>query len=126
MRVKIFGAGSIGNHMAYAFRTKGFEVHVCDNDIEALTRMEMNIYPERYGKWDSKIKLYESSNAPIGGFDIIIIGTPPESHLDIARCRGGVPRDLARLQAPCGGAAGCQAGSSGAKSFDPGRRGCAS
>ncbi len=84
MRIKIFGAGSIGNHMAYAFRTKGFEVHVCDNDIDALTRMEKSIYPGRYGKWDSKIKLYESSNAPIGGFDIIIIGTPPESHLDIA------------------------------------------
>ena len=65
MRVKIFGAGSIGNHMSYAFRTKGFEVHVCDNDVDALHRMEKSIYPERYGKWDSEIKLYENSKIPV-------------------------------------------------------------
>jgi len=83
-RVKIHGAGSIGNHLANACRTKGWEVHICDLDRAALDRTRNQIYPQRYGKWDDSIKLFHSSEAPRGNYDFIFIGTPPSSHLDLA------------------------------------------
>jgi len=84
MRVKIYGAGSIGNHHAQAFRSIGCEVTVVDKDKEALRRMREDIYPKRYGAWDEKIVQTESQNDPIGGFDVIIIGTPPHTHMALA------------------------------------------
>ena len=33
-KVKIYGAGSIGNHLAYACRSKGWDVTLCDIDTE--------------------------------------------------------------------------------------------
>ena len=51
-KVKIYGAGSIGNHLSRAFRTIGYEVFVCDTDKAALERMKNEIYPSRYGAWD--------------------------------------------------------------------------
>ncbi len=83
-RVKIFGAGSIGNHLAHASRRLGWSVTVCDVDPNALTRMKQSLYPGRYGKWDDAITLCRNSEAPKGGFDLICIGTPPDVHLDLA------------------------------------------
>lgn len=83
-KVKIFGAGSIGNHMANACRELGWMVHVCDVDETALTRMKEDVYPGRYGKWDNYISLSTVKDAPKEGFDIVIVGTPPDSHTDIA------------------------------------------
>ncbi|MEX2283730.1 MAG: Gfo/Idh/MocA family oxidoreductase [Gemmatimonadota bacterium] len=83
-RVKIFGAGSIGNHLAHASRRLGWEVVVCDVDPRALTRMRDQIYPQRYGAWDDGITLCHNKDAPQGGFDLIAIGTPPDSHLPLA------------------------------------------
>ncbi len=83
-RVKIYGAGSIGNHLAYASRHLGWDVLVCDISDEALERMKNNIYPSRYGQWDEAIRLYSCNSAPEGDFDLICIGTPPESHLPLA------------------------------------------
>ncbi|MBN1654551.1 MAG: Gfo/Idh/MocA family oxidoreductase [Deltaproteobacteria bacterium] len=83
-RVKIIGAGSIGNHLAHASRSLGWEVTVCDVDKAALSRMKNDIYPQRYGAWDDTIALYHSDDAPIGNFDFIFIGTPPDSHLPLA------------------------------------------
>lgn len=84
LRVKIFGAGSIGNHLAHASRQLGWDVTVCDVSSEALQRMRSHIYPSRYGAWDPKIRLFISGDAPRGEFDLIMIGTPPESHLPLA------------------------------------------
>ncbi len=42
------------------------------------------IYPSRYGAWDPQIELWPSSEAPTGGFDLICIGTPPDTHIDLA------------------------------------------
>lgn len=84
MKVKIFGAGSVGNHLANACRFMGWDVLVCDIDKEALVRMKQEIYPSRYGKWDEAIKLFTVEEAPKEDFDIIIIGTPPDSHMDLA------------------------------------------
>jgi len=84
MRVKIVGAGSIGNHLAHASRSLGWDVTVSDLDPKALRRMREDIYPSRYGEWDDAIRLTTPDRVPRGSFDAIFIGTPPESHLSLA------------------------------------------
>jgi len=84
-RVKIYGAGSIGNHLAQASRSMGWSVDICDIDKDALKRTKEEIYPSRYGQWDEKIGLYHCDDVPVGGYDLIIIGTPPDSHMSLAR-----------------------------------------
>ncbi len=84
MKVKIFGAGSIGNHLSQASRRIGWDVIVVDRDPAALERMRTDIYPKRYGAWDSAIQLFVSGEEPKGGFDIIFIGTPPDTHMALA------------------------------------------
>jgi predicted dehydrogenase len=83
-RVKIYGAGSVGNHLTHAARQMGWDVVVCDVCESALKRMRTEIYPSRYGDWDEDIKLYLNHDAPSGGFDLICIGTPPEWHVPLA------------------------------------------
>lgn len=85
MRLKIHGAGSIGNHLTHAARSLGWSVDLCDLDGNALERTRAEIYPGRYGQWDEAIRLFESSQAPRGGYDLICIGTPPDSHISLAR-----------------------------------------
>ena len=82
--VKIHGAGSIGNHLANASRRMGWGVTLCDLDPSALKRTREEIYPARYGQWDDAIQLCTSAEAPQGGFDLIFIGTPPDSHMRLA------------------------------------------
>ena len=53
-KVKIYGAGSIGNHLAHASRNLNWEVDVCDISKDALRRTKDVIYPQRYGKWYKK------------------------------------------------------------------------
>ena len=84
LNVKVLGAGSIGNHMSHAARSLGWSVTLCDNDPAALERTRASIYPGRYGAWDESIRLCEPGDAPKGGFDLIIIGTPPDSHMPLA------------------------------------------
>jgi predicted dehydrogenase len=84
MRVKIFGAGSIGNHLSNASRAMGWSVDLCDVDEAALMRTKNEIYPGRYGKWDESIRLLNNKDATKGGFDLIFIGTPPDSHISLA------------------------------------------
>ena len=84
-KVKIYGAGSIGNHLAQASRRMGWSVDICDIDDEALNRTKNEIYPSRYGNWDNQINLYNNQKAPVGVYDLIIIGTPPDSHMKLAR-----------------------------------------
>ena len=57
IRIKIVGAGSIGNHLCFAARSLNWEVVVTDISSEALDRMKSMIYPSRYGKLDDEIKL---------------------------------------------------------------------
>lgn len=83
-RVKIYGAGSIGNHLAQACRRIGWDVVMCDVDPLALKRTKEQIYPSRYGRWDEGIKLYTVNDVPKENFDAIFIGTPPDTHLKIA------------------------------------------
>ena len=83
-RVKIYGAGSIGNHLSNAARALGWDVDLCDIDPAALERARTDIYPTRYGKWDDGVSLYLNEDAPKTGHDYIFIGTPPDHHMSIA------------------------------------------
>ena len=83
-KVKILGAGSIGNHLSNASRALGWSVDLCDVDAKALERTRSQIYPQRYGKWDDSIRLFDSREAPRGGYDLIFIGTPPHVHIQLA------------------------------------------
>ncbi|MBI4818518.1 MAG: Gfo/Idh/MocA family oxidoreductase [Deltaproteobacteria bacterium] len=82
MQVLIYGAGSIGNHLAFACRERDWEVTVVDVDSAALERMRSEIYPKRYGAWDPAIRLQLGEEA--AGADLVIVGTPPDSHLELA------------------------------------------
>lgn len=82
--LKVHGAGSIGNHLANAARRLGWEVTMCDVDDAALERTRTQIYPQRYGQWDPAIQLFNSKDAPKGGYDLIAVGTPPQFHLPLA------------------------------------------
>jgi hypothetical protein len=83
--ILIFGAGSIGNHMAYASRQLNLNVDVTDISFKALKRMKDQIFFQRYGKWDPKINLvsikeiYKQNKQ----YNLIIIGTPPNTHFQI-------------------------------------------
>ncbi|NJO53451.1 MAG: Gfo/Idh/MocA family oxidoreductase [Bacteroidales bacterium] len=85
MKVKVLGSGSIGNHLANAARRMGWSVDIVDTDVAALERTRTSIYPGRYGAWDEAIGLHTADKAPVGGFDLIFIGTPPDSHMTLAR-----------------------------------------
>ena len=84
MKIKIIGAGSIGNHLTHAARCMGWGVTLCDRDPAALKRARTSIYPCRYGAWDDAIELCETGLDPKGGFDLIVVGTPPDSHIELA------------------------------------------
>lgn len=82
--VTIFGAGSIGNHLAHACRIKGWDVAICDTDPAALERTKNDIYPSRYGRWDEHIRLCAPEALRNISADLVIIGTPPDSHIPLA------------------------------------------
>ena len=83
-KVNIFGAGSIGNHLANAFRTKNWNVTLSDIDPKALERSKNEIYKMRYGGWDENIRLADSREIMDEPADIVFIGTPPHTHMQIA------------------------------------------
>lgn len=84
-KIKIYGAGSIGNHLAHASRNLGYEVLISDIDEDALRRTKEEIYPDRYGKWDDSIRLSLVKEIPADEyFDVVFIGTPPDTHMALA------------------------------------------
>jgi predicted dehydrogenase len=84
MKIKVIGAGSIGNHLSHAGRCLGWSVDLVDIDSAALRRARDEIYPNRYGRWDDLISLFTPCVAPKGGYDMILVGTPPDSHIPLA------------------------------------------
>jgi predicted dehydrogenase len=83
-KVKILGAGSIGNHLAHGCSLKGWNVTICDLDPAALERTRNDIYPSRYGAWDDNIRLTAPEMVEAEDFDLVIVGTPPDTHMAIA------------------------------------------
>lgn len=83
-KVKIVGGGSIGNHLAHGCRQRDWEVTVCDIDPAALERTRYEIYPNRYGQWDEAIRLAHPDETVHEDFDVVIIGTPPDTHIKLA------------------------------------------
>jgi predicted dehydrogenase len=111
-RVKIIGAGSIGNHLAHAARSKGWTVSLTDIDPMALQRTRDHIYPSRYGKWDEAIILKNSDVAVPEPADIVFIGTPPDSHIKVANAvLDAIHPSILMIEKPlCGpDLCGCQA-----------------
>jgi predicted dehydrogenase len=84
VRVKVLGAGSIGNHLTHACRGRGWEVTLCDPDPAALERTRRDIYPSRYGQWDAEIRLAAPADVAAESFDLVIIGSPPDTHMAAA------------------------------------------
>jgi predicted dehydrogenase len=85
-RVSVIGAGSIGNHLSFSLRKAGFDVSVFDIDPNSLIRFKDDIYPKRYSKFDESIKLGDFKDFLANLEDtteIIVIGTPPDTHLEI-------------------------------------------
>jgi predicted dehydrogenase len=99
--VKVIGAGSIGNHLAQGCRTHGWEVTIVDLSPEALQRTQDTIYPSRYGAWDSDITLATPGEVAGKSFDIVIVGTPPATHLSVATAElAATPPKLLLIEKP--------------------------
>ena len=103
LKTKIVGAGSIGNHLANAARQLGWDVVLCDVDPEALARTREEIHPQRYGAWDESIDLQLAGDVGWHGYDLIAIGTPPDSHVPLAlEALEGKPRAILVEKPLCG------------------------
>ena len=82
-KVKIYGAGSAGTHLAYASRQMDWDVCVVDPCEKARERQKLELFPKRYGAWDKAIRSSTPEQVRNEPFDIIIVATPPDSHLAI-------------------------------------------
>ena len=84
-KILIFGAGSIGNHMTNACIKLGHEVFITDIKYSALVRMKKKIFINRYGYWNKKINIvkYNDVEKLKNLYDLVILGTPPGTHLDL-------------------------------------------
>jgi predicted dehydrogenase len=60
------------------------DLTICDIDRGALERARDFIYPNRYGSWDEAIRLATPDELVGEDFDIVIVGTPPATHLKVA------------------------------------------
>ena len=80
-----YGNGSIGNHLAYSFIHFKNTVEVVDVDNSSLARMKNDIYPSRYKKWNSRIKLTLFKNDNNFNNDYYVIGTPPNTRIEILK-----------------------------------------
>ena len=99
--VKVLGAGSIGNHLAHGCRSKGWDVTIVDLSPEALERTRDTIYPSRYGVWDEAITLATPDEVTGKVFDIVIVGTPPATHLAVATAElRNTPPQLLLIEKP--------------------------
>ncbi len=83
MKILIYGAGSIGNHYANGFVERNHDVFVTDISEISLDRMKKDIYPSRYGSWNNSITLVNYNDIKNLSADVVLIGTPPSSHLNL-------------------------------------------
>jgi predicted dehydrogenase len=99
--VKVIGAGSIGNHLAHGCRQQGWHVTIVDLNAGALQRTKDTIYPSRYGAWDEGITLASPPEVKGKAFDVVIVGTPPATHLAVATSElSNTPPRLMMIEKP--------------------------
>ena len=83
-KLGVIGAGSIGNHLSYSFGKLDWKICVLDIDTEALKRFQEEIFPKRYGFAPDHIDFYNNYDDFFKEkFDLVIIGTPPDTHTTI-------------------------------------------
>ena len=85
-KIFIIGAGSIGNHLTNAAIKDKYEVYITDKSSEALYRMKKELFKKRYGYWSNKIRIIKFNDLDKIyniKFELVIIGTPPSSHLSL-------------------------------------------
>jgi predicted dehydrogenase len=84
-KVAVIGAGSVGNHLSFSARKAKAEVTVFDIFEDSLERMKTITFPNRYGEFDKNIKLKNIDKISNDVFDIVFVGTPPDSHNDLLK-----------------------------------------
>ena len=86
-KILIFGCGSIGAHMANAALKLGFVVYITDIKKEKITFFKKSFFFSRYGYYSKKIIPAEIDSAfkIKEKFEIIIIGTPPSTHIKLLK-----------------------------------------
>ena len=82
LKIKIIGAGSAGNHIAFAFKKFNAKITMVDTNLASLKRSKNQIYIPRYKKWDKNINLV-SKDSVKNKYDCIIISSPPDTHVKI-------------------------------------------
>lgn len=102
MRIKIYGAGSAGNHLAFSCQQRGWQVTVVDNHAPSLERMRQEIFPQRYGTWDESITLRTLNDEDDSTYDATLIATPPATHIALAtrELQSKTPPQLLLLEKP--------------------------
>lgn len=84
MRIGIVGAGSVGIHYARAWSKAGAEVTLFDNSRSALERLEETWFRRYSTSLPSTISTLADKNQFLENqFNLVIIGTPPDSHLEV-------------------------------------------
>lgn len=83
-KMKIIGGGSIGCHFTYAATRMGWSVDLVEIDAEARKRFP-ELHEKRYGPVGDDVQLYASGEELKGDYDVILVGTPPDSHFEIAK-----------------------------------------
>jgi hypothetical protein len=86
-KILIFGCGSIGAHMTNAALNLGFSVYITDIKKKKIDYFKNNFFFSRYGYFSKKIIPIEISSAIKikEKFEIIIIGTPPDTHIKLLK-----------------------------------------
>lgn len=82
VKIKIYGAGSAGTHFTRAALQRGWDVTIVDPDVEAFPRMT-GLYLLRYGEPMNGVQTYGLGAEPMGGYNIVIIASPPETHMPL-------------------------------------------
>ncbi len=85
MKIKIIGCGSAGNHMAFAFKKIAKHIIMTDISSQTLLRSKNQIYKKRYKTWNKNIILKQEAKDHDNFYDLIIISSPPNTHLDLLK-----------------------------------------
>ena len=84
LKIKVIGSGSAGNHIAYAFRNLSNSITMTDKDLKSLKISKREIYQNRYKNWNKNISL-KLENLDNDNYDLIIISSPPNTHLKLLK-----------------------------------------